>query len=166
MAYRLERDYKTIAWDTYQGTKSQCWAEFQTGPEQVPGQSHLANQLISSFIEETQAYGHSVLRVTVYVDTSPTLYTKWQVICQATESPAIPWAAIVVGIVVIIGLFIAWKILKTTENVVHVVGEAVGPAGSVLGLAGAFLLIALGFVLLQRRKPRAASHPPSLPAAV
>ena len=139
MAYKLVRDQAGIA--GYVGKAERCTFEFSTMPEQIPGETWLANQIIDKGIAELRTQGSELLWIKVWRDTAPIWQTNYLVEVTATASP-LWWNLIIIGILTIVALVISWKIIKIIRDMDW--GDLIPPISwglvAVAAIAGIMLL--------------------------
>jgi hypothetical protein len=117
MAYQLIKSEKFN--QNYHGKAEWCQWEFQVNmPEQV-GSQIVANQTLNGHIDELEKQGCQILEYRMWEDASPTWTTQYYIEVVATASP-IAWVPIilaVLAIVTLLGLLVAWYMLKGNGNI-------------------------------------------------
>lgn len=128
---------------TYSGKASQCTFEFKLTPEQIPGTSWLGEKVANTFASKVKDQGSEMLKLEVYEDTTPTLWTNYLVIATCIETSPFPWAAVIVPILVI--LFVVAIIFAIKEVKVIDWGKPAGVA--IAGIGIGVVLFGLAAVL-------------------
>ena len=141
MAYKLIVDQAGVL--GYVGKAERCTFEFSTLPEQIPGESWLAQQIVNRGIAELQAQGSSLLWIKLWRDTAPTWQTDYRVEVTATASP-LWWTAIILGVLAVLALIISWRIVETVTDIDW--GKAALPIA--IGGISLALLAIIGIILL------------------
>jgi len=114
MALELIKD---TAGDTqYRGKAEKCVYTFSTIPEQIPGESWLASQIVQKQIEELAKENSRLLHIRIWRDTSPTWQTDYKVEVFASASP-LWWNAIILGVLAILALIITWRIVEIVKDI-------------------------------------------------
>lgn len=144
MAYSLILNQEGIK--GYVGKAERCTFEFSTIPEQIPGESWVAQQIVNRGIAELQAQGSRLLWIKIWRDTAPTWHTDYRVEITATASP-LWWNAIILGVLAVLALIISWRIVETITDIDWGKGALPITAG---GISLALLAI-LGILLLTGR---------------
>ena len=101
---------------SYVGKAEKCTYEFRSLPEQIPGESWLAEKIIERNSQEIENQGCRMLRIRVSRDITPTFYTDYRVEVWSTSSPVL-WTPIVLGVLAIFALIITWKIIEEVKGI-------------------------------------------------
>jgi len=135
MAYELIIDKAGVS--GYVGKAEKCVYEFSTIPEQVPGESYLAQQLIDQQVAELANESSKLLWIRVWRDISPTWQTNYRVEVYASASPLL-WGVIVAGVLAILVLLITSKIVEVVKDIDW--GKAAAPIVASSLVLGAIIL--------------------------
>ena len=114
----------------YEGWQETCIFEFPLGPEQIPFTQWGGIKIAEAMASHVEEQGTRVLELKVYEDTTPLLWTNYRVEVTAAVTPqgegiaiwpvlaALPWAAIIKGTLIVIGIVIVgWVIEKLIKAV-------------------------------------------------
>ncbi len=143
MAFQLMKDQIEPISKTYTGKWEKCTYEFTTMPEQVPGESWLADNIISRNSQELTNQGCRMLQIKIYRDTAPALTTNYRVEVWTTASP-IFWAILIVGVLAVLALVITWKIIQEIKGTNWgSIPASISWGLPVLGILGAVVVIML-----------------------
>ena len=140
MGYELIKDQAGVS---YSGKAEKCVYTFRTIPEQIPGESWLADQIISRLEDELGKQGSKLLWTRVWCDDSPTWHTDYKVAVWASASPLF-WTPIILGVLAVLALVITWQIVETVEDIDW--GDIPGPiqiGGAAAGIAVALIALLL-----------------------
>ncbi|GAH62341.1 unnamed protein product, partial [marine sediment metagenome] len=113
----------------YEGWQETCIFEFPLGPEQIPFTQWGGLKIAEAMANHVEGEGSRVLKLRVYEDTTPPLWTNYRVEVTAAITPqegiaiwpvlaALPWAAIIKGTLIVLGIVIVgWVIEKLIKAV-------------------------------------------------
>jgi len=146
---------------TYSGKASQCTFEFKLTPEQIPGTSWLGKKVANTFASKVADQGSEMLKLEVYEDTTPTLWTNYLVIATCIETSPFPWAAVIVLILVILFVVAIIFAIKEVKVIDWGTPAGVAVAGVGIGIALAGLALVIGAAAAARGKGKKASKKPS-----
>ncbi|GAI58303.1 unnamed protein product, partial [marine sediment metagenome] len=114
----------------YEGWQETCISEFPLGPEQIPFTQWGGLKIAEAMASHVEGEGSRVLELRVYEDTTPMLWTNYRVEVTVAVVPqgqgiaiwpvlaALPWAAIIKGTLIVLGIVIVgWVIEKLIKAV-------------------------------------------------
>lgn len=114
----------------YEGWRETCILEFPLGPEQIPFTQWGGIKIAEAIASHVEGEGSRVLGLKIYEDTTPLLWTNYRVEVTAAITPqgvgiaiwpllaALPWAAIIKGTLIVIGIVIVgWVIQQLIKAV-------------------------------------------------
>jgi len=145
----IHEETTDLGWE-YRGKAELCVFEFKLLPEQVPGMGRVAILLSNAFARVLPEHGGGLLRIRVWEDTSPALWTNYRTEVVSVASPLI-WKAIVAGALTVAFLVALTFTIREVRKLVWDLGEM---APVVIG-AGLGLLILLLLIFARREKKSA-----------
>jgi len=98
---------RTSLADSYKGNAESCLFSFKLGPDQLLINPYFYKQIAGHFASQLKSRENAeLLETTVWEDTSPALWTNYQVKVVSTDPTAspLPWAAIIIAVLVILFL--------------------------------------------------------------
>jgi len=132
--------------ETFNGEAERAIAEFKLTPEQIPGTRWWAETVMADkMASEVEKEGAKMLTLKVYENTTPTLWTEYILIAEATK-PAVParavaspiaWAPIIYASLGIVGIiaFYFFFLRPVIDFVYKSPGAAIGTGLIFLGIA-------------------------------
>jgi len=117
----------------YEGWQETCIFEFPLGPEQIPFMQWGGLKIAEAMASHIEGEGSRVLELRVYEDITPLLWTNYRVEVTAAVTPqgegiaiwpvlaALPWAAIIKGTLIVLGIVIVGWVI---ENLIKAVDRA------------------------------------------
>lgn len=116
----------------YEGWQETCIFEFPLGPEQIPFTQWGGIKIAEAMASHVEDQGSRVLELKIYEDTTPLLWTNYRVEVTAAITPqegiaiwpvlaALPWAAIIKGSLIVIGIVIVGWVI---ENLITAIDQA------------------------------------------
>lgn len=120
----------------YDGNAEVCTFEFPQGPEQLPYTQWGGLKIAEAIANQVEEQGSRVLELKVYEDTTPLAWTNYRVEITAAVTPqaqgviggiavwpvlaALPWATIIKGALIILGL---WLVTWIVEHLIKTIAS-------------------------------------------